>query len=244
MAEGGSLVIEIQNVEFGAEHRPAPANIKSGKYVLLSVSDNGEGMTPDVLKHVFEPFFTTKEVGKGSGLGLSMVYGFARQSGGHVAIESEAGNGTAVRLYLARSVRAGMPAAEESGLDKIPTASGETILIVEDDPEVRILAVNVLSGLGYQVVEAPDAKSALAVLRHSGTVDLLLSDIVLPGELNGADLAAEVRDRLPGIKVVFMSGYTESALDANKSSEHGFHFIQKPFGKPILAKTIRTALDA
>ena len=244
MPEGGSLAFDIENVEIGDEHSPPPADTKPGKYVVLSVSDSGIGMPEDVLKHVFEPFYTTKEVGKGSGLGLSMVYGFARQSGGHVHIESDEGVGTCVRLYLPRNVGAGAPLSKDRSLDEITLATGETILVVEDNPDVRTLAVALLSEAGYQTVEAPDAEAATAVLRHSGKIDLLLTGMVLPGGMNGAGLATRIRAELPDIKIVFMSGHTESAFEKERMSELDFHFIQKPFGKPILLNTIRKALGS
>ncbi|MBT5038932.1 MAG: PAS domain S-box protein [Rhodospirillaceae bacterium] len=244
MPEGGSLAFDIENVEFGDEHSPAPADTKQGKYVVLSVSDSGLGMPEDVLKHVFEPFYTTKEVGKGSGLGLSMVYGFARQSGGHADIESDEGAGTCVRLYLPRAVATDAPSVDDKSVGDMALATGETILVVEDNPDVRTLAVALLSKADYQVVEAPDAEAALAVLRHSGRIDLLLSDVVLPGGMNGASLAVKMRAERPGIKIVLMSGHAESAFENERMSRLDFHFIQKPFGKPVLLNTIRKALGA
>jgi len=242
MPGGGSLAFDIENVEFGGEHSPPPADTTPGKYVVLSVSDSGIGMPEGVLKHVFEPFYTTKEVGKGSGLGLSMVYGFARQSGGHADIESDEGVGTRVRLYLPHAIATDASSSEDKPADEIALATGETILVVEDNPDVRTLAVAQLSKAGYQTVEAPDAEAAMAVLRHSGEIDLLLSDVVLPGGMNGASLAMKMRAELPGIKIVFMSGHTESAFENERISSLGFHFIQKPFGKPVLLNTIRRAL--
>ncbi len=243
MADGGTLAISVENSQLDDADAAAETDAKAGEYVMLSVCDTGAGIARENLDRVFEPFFSTKEVGKGSGLGLSMVYGFARQSRGHVNIESEEGEGTKVRLFLPRAMRTDEQAAPAPPVDGIPAARGETILIVEDDPDVRTLAAALLSKLGYQIIEAPDAKAALALLRRSGSVDLLLSDIALPGELNGTDLAIEVRAAAPGIKIVLMSGLAQSDVDGEKAAEHGFHFIQKPFGKPVLANTIRKALD-
>ncbi len=243
MPGGGRLTIETENIELDGEFDNFPADVASGDYVMLTVSDNGEGIPKDVLAHVFEPFYTTKGVGKGSGLGLSMVYGFAQQSGGHATINSEQGLGTAVKIYLPRAARKAAPAPPEQPSVSEREAKGETILVVEDDPDVRTLAVALLSKLGYGIVEAEDAKSALALLPESGRIDLLLSDIVLPGKMNGVELAVEVRALQPQVKMVFMSGYTQRAFDAEGIDGLDYIYIQKPFGKPVLAKAIREALD-
>ena len=243
MPGGGRLTIETANIAPNGENANLPANVASGDYVVLTVSDSGEGIPKDVLAHVFEPFYTTKGVGKGSGLGLSMVYGFAQQSGGHATIVSEAGLGTAVKIYLPRARIKAAPALPVDSPVTVPAATGETILVVEDDPDVRALAVALLSKLGYEIIEAPDAKSALALLLESGEIDLLLSDIVLPGKMNGVELAVEVRALQPQVKMVFMSGYTQRAFDAEGVDGLEYIYIQKPFGKPVLAKAIRDALD-
>jgi PAS domain S-box-containing protein len=243
MPGGGRLTIESENIELGGEYANLPAGVASGDYVVLTVSDSGEGIPKDVLAHVFEPFYTTKGVGKGSGLGLSMVYGFAQQSGGHATIYSEEGLGAAVKIYLPRATSEAAPALSVQSSVAVPQAKGETILVVEDDPDVRTLAVALLSKLGYEIVEAADAKSALALLPESEKIDLLLSDIVLPGKMNGVELAVEVRALQPQVKMVFMSGYTQRAFDAEGVDGLDYIYIQKPFGKPVLAKAIRDALD-
>ena len=243
MPEGGKLTIETANVRLDDEYAAAQAEVIPGNYVVLAVSDTGAGMPPQVLKHVFEPFFTTKEVGKGTGLGLSMVYGFVKQSGGHVTIYSEPGKGTTVRIYLPRTrrVEAYIPPAEHAATDY--RARDETILIVEDDPEVRSLAVMLLRELGYEVLDAGQGAAALAHLAENPRINLLLTDMVLPGEFSGATLAEEVRRRYPWIKVVYMSGYTEKAASRGGQLGSGEILLQKPFRRLELARTLRQALD-
>jgi PAS domain S-box-containing protein len=250
MPNGGTLSIEIENAELIDEEAAVQAGVTSGNYVVLTVSDNGVGIPRESLARVFEPFYTTKGAGKGSGLGLSMVYGFAQQSGGYASIESETDHGTAVRIYLPRSRREVEPAPDVATSPSVkssvpvPEASGETILVVEDDTYVRKLSVTILSKLGYAIIEAPDAKVALKLLQDTGEVDLLLSDIVLPGKINGVELAVKMRALQPQIKVVFMSGYTQRAFDAEEVADLDYVYIQKPFGKPVLARAIRDALDS
>jgi CheY-like chemotaxis protein len=198
-------------------------------------------MPPDVLKRVFEPFFTTKEVGKGSGLGLSMVYGFVRQSGGYVKIYSEEGHGTTVRLYLPRAERRGEDVRAKDA--RAPLGGHETVLVVEDDPMVRDLAVATIGKLGYAVAVASNGKDALALLDSARRIDLMFSDLVMPGGLNGAELAAEAVRRRPGIKVLLTSGYTERTMGKPGGHELGFPLISKPYRASDLAARIRTILD-
>jgi signal transduction histidine kinase/ActR/RegA family two-component response regulator len=242
MPSGGKLIIETTNVEFDAEYAATNLEVSPGDYVLLAVSDTGTGMAPEVLEHAFEPFFTTKDVGEGSGLGLSMVYGFAKQSGGHVTIYSEQGRGTTVKLYLPQAE----PSAERDGeaLDRrAPQGRGERILVLEDDPDVRGLAVSLLEALGYWVLEAQDGAEALAVLEQAGRIDLLLSDVVLPGGMSGPDLATQARRLDPSLKVLFMSGYREKAAHRNGSLGVVGEVLTKPFRKHDLAARVRAALD-
>jgi CheY-like chemotaxis protein len=214
-----------------------------GQYVMLAVSDTGTGMPPEVIARAFEPFYTTKGVGEGTGLGLSMVYGFAKQSGGHVAIYSEVGNGTTVKVYLPRWQ--GSTAAEGHGDERdMPVANSETVLVVEDDADMRLVAVTMLRSLGYIVFDAPNGSKALAALAEHPDVALLLSDVVLAGSMNGRRLAEEARRTHPNLKVLFMSGYTEDAIVHHGRLEQGVHFIQKPFRKHDLAVKVREALDA
>ncbi len=244
MPEGGRLTIETANLTLGEEVSADQADIEPGDYVMLGVSDSGTGIPPEALKHVFEPFFTSKEVGKGSGLGLSMVYGFAKQSGGNATIYSEAGKGTTVKIYLPRSTAKDNASDSSDDAGNIPTAQGERILVVEDNPDVRILAVALLSDLGYEIIEAGSAQAGLDAMTHAAGIDLLLTDVVLPGALNGPELAAEARRRNPAIKVIFMTGYAEDAFSNRDDSDSQMNLIQKPFGKADLANVIRRVFDS
>ena len=202
MPGGGRLTVETANISVDDEYAAAQAELEPGEYVMLGVSDSGSGISGATLKHVFEPFFTTKDVGRGSGLGLSMVYGFAKQSGGNVTIYSEPGQGTSVKLYLPRASGENEDAGLSRAAPDVPAAQGERILVVEDDADVRTLAVALLSGLGYEIAEAGSAEAGLEVMQHLPPIDLLLSDVVLPGAMNGSDLADEVRNLSPTTKIV------------------------------------------
>jgi prevent-host-death family protein len=241
MPGGGRLVIETDNASLDEAYLAGHPGAVAGDYVMLAVTDTGSGMTSEVLAHAFEPFFTTKEVGEGSGLGLSMVYGFAKQSGGYVTLHSEAGRGTTVKLYLPRSDLSTQSAGEAATHD-VPLARGETVLLVEDDADVRELAANLLDVLGYRVLEAPDASIALKILEGGAEADLILSDIVLPGGMSGVDLAKEVRRENPGVKFLFMSGYAEKALPLVGLT--GEELLSKPFRKHELAQKLRAALES
>jgi CheY-like chemotaxis protein len=199
-------------------------------------------MSPEVAARVFEPFFTTKEVGKGSGLGLSMVYGFVRQSGGHVNIYSEEGRGTAVRIYLPRAEAKGERAPDQAA-GPLPRGT-ETVLVVEDDPLVRELAVGMIRRLNYEVVVATDGPSALAVLDGDRQIDLMFSDIVMPGGMSGPDLAAQARKRRPDLKVLFTSGYSEHTISRPGKPTLDFPLLAKPYRVSDLANRIREILDS
>jgi len=214
MAGAGNLVIETTNAVLDESYAATRTDVVAGDYVLLTVTDTGDGMSPEVLKRAFEPFFTTKDIGKGSGLGLSMIFGFAKQSGGHVAIYSEEGKGTTVKLYLPQT-GAKAKHMEVSAREDVPRGRGETVLVVEDDGDVRELAVLLLEELGYEVIEARDGKSGLAVLEEVPGIDLLLADMVLAGGMSGRDLANEATRQNGGLKVLFMSGYAENAAQLN-----------------------------
>jgi PAS domain S-box-containing protein len=240
MPGGGKLTIETDNVEIGSE-RADVLDIEPGAYVMLSAKDTGYGISSDLLDHVFEPFFTTKEVGKGSGLGLSMIYGFVRQSGGTVTIESEAGVGTAVTLYLPRATEGAVRGMESLSQIEVMRGKGERILVVEDDPDVRDQAVNLLLTLGHRAYPAESGQAALNLLSEGPPFDLLLSDVVLP-DLNGPALAEAVRHRDPEIVVVFMTGYARGAFEHHAEEGKVTRLLNKPFSKAELSRTIYDAL--
>jgi len=241
MPDGGRLTIETQNARIDTEYA-ATHDLPAGQYVMLAVSDTGTGMPAEVIARAFEPFYTTKDVGQGTGLGLSMVYGFAKQSGGHVAIYSEVGSGTTVKIYLPRwkGQEAG---ATPHASRAVPAAASETVLVVEDDADMRLIAVTMMRSLGYTVIEAPDGGRALKALAEHPAVALLLTDVVLAGAMNGRRLAEEARQVTPQLKVLFMSGYTEDAIVHHGRLDQGVNFIQKPFRKHDLAIKAREALD-
>jgi CheY-like chemotaxis protein len=215
--------------------------VPPGAYVMITVSDTGSGMAPIIQERAFEPFFTTKEVGRGTGLGLSMVYGFVKQSDGHIQIDSREGHGTTVKIYLPRG--SGTAAAAESEPETAPRGAGESILVVEDDALVRNYVVAQLDSLGYRPVSAADAAEGLQTAAAKG-FDLLFTDIIMPGGRNGLQLAKKVRRLQPGIRVLFTSGYAESVLVHSGELDPGALLLSKPYGKLELARTIRAALDA
>ncbi len=241
MPEGGRLTIETENTSLGVG-LAAQMDLPPGNYVCISVSDSGTGMPPDVLAQAFDPFFTTKPTGAGTGLGLSMIYGFARQSEGYAKIYSEIGHGTTVKVYLPRFEGAHPTAKAESLDDGASTCDGETILVVEDEAVVRSLVVEVLRTLGYSALEAADGPSGLTILQSSQRIDLLITDIGLPG-LNGRQLADSARARRAGLKVLFMTGYTENAAAANGYLEPGVELITKPFAIDALTTRIRKMIE-
>ncbi len=242
MPRGGRLRIVADNVELGDSYVRQHPEARRGRYVGITITDTGQGMTEAVRAHAFEPFFTTKEVGKGSGLGLSMVYGFVKQSGGHVQLESAPGRGTTVTLYLPEAAD---QAAVNGGVTAFPVVRGrdETVLVVEDNHDVRQLAVSMLEGLGYKVLEAADGPAALSLLDAAQGVELLLTDVMLPGGMSGPDIAREARRRRPGLKLAHMSGYAGSG-GGNIVLDPEVTFIGKPFTRAAFARGIRTALDA
>jgi signal transduction histidine kinase len=242
MPDGGKLTIETSNAYLDDEYCRHHDGVSPGQFVLIAVSDSGVGMPPEAIERAFEPFFTTKEPGKGTGLGLSQVYGFMKQSGGHVKIYSERGEGTTIKLYLPRHYGEEKIAAveEPAGSDR---GRGETILIVEDDEGVRQYASEILRDLNYQVIEAKDAASALRLLEADKPFDLMLTDVVLPGK-NGRELADEVARRRPEVKVVFMTGYSRNAIVHQGRLDPGTELISKPLIEATVARKIRQVLDA
>lgn len=239
MPAGGTLRILGRNVV--AQRGPAP-ELPPGPYVKLSFADQGSGISPAILERIFDPFFTTKEVGRGSGLGLSMVYGFAKQSRGHVKIYSEVGHGTTVKLFLPRSRDKSSPLATREPAASAPMGNRELLLVVEDDPALRALVVQLLHRLGYRTVAAGDAAGALRLLAAETGVALLLADMVLPGGKNGAELSREAQALKPGLPVLFMSGYTENAVIHNGRLDPGVRLLEKPFTTSKLAQAVRQAL--
>lgn len=236
----GRLTVEACNAAIDDAYARRTADATPGQYVMLAVTDTGAGMSPEIRDQVFEPFFTTKPEGQGTGLGLSMVYGFVRQSGGHVNIYSEVGVGTTVRLYLPR---ADEPEDLEIEVDTGPVGGGsETVLVVEDDEDVRATVVEMLAGLGYRVLKARDATSALAIVESGVPIDLLFSDVVMPGPLRSTEMARKVRERLPGITVLFTSGYTDNAVLRGGRLDAGIELLSKPYTQEALARKVRQML--
>jgi PAS domain S-box-containing protein len=239
MPGGGKLLLETRNVVLDEAYAEGNPGVRPGPYVMLAVSDTGTGMSAAVRDMVFEPFFTTKEVGKGSGLGLSMVYGFVKQSGGHVRIYSEEGHGTTIRLYLppARG-RIGAAASASAPIK----GGAETILVVEDDTLVRNFVTVQLHSLGYKAVAAADGPSALALVDNGQPFDLLFTDVIMPGGMTGRQLAHEVEKRRPGTRVLYTSGYTDNAIAYHGRLDEGVLLLTKPYRKPQLAEMVRKAL--
>jgi PAS domain S-box-containing protein len=241
MPDGGKLTIETSNVQLDEDYAASNAEVAPGDYVMMAVTDTGTGMPPDVLAHVFEPFFTTKEVGKGTGLGLAMIYGFAKQSGGHAKIYSEVGHGTTVKLYLPRLTNESK--SEPAAVATSREGGGETILVVEDNPEVRRLVLRQLRDMGYQVIEAGNGPQALQILDDGVPIDLLFTDVVMPGGMTGRQLAEAAKARRPNLKTLFTSGYTEDSILRLGKLDPGVRLLSKPYRKRELAARIREALD-
>ncbi|MBY4593302.1 MULTISPECIES: ATP-binding protein [Rhizobium] len=243
MPDGGKLTIETFNAHLDEAYASSHAEVIPGQYTAISVSDTGTGMDTETLSHVFEPFFTTKDQGKGTGLGLSQVYGFVKQSKGHVKIYSEVGEGTTVKIYLPRlfSDGAGEEVAEAPAIPE--AAAGEVILVVEDDPDVRAYSVESLRELGYHVLEAKDGPAALQALSSYGNVDLIFSDVVLPSGMSGADVVAKARETNPTQKALFTTGYSRNAIVHHGRLDKGVHLLPKPFSFEDLAVRVRDVLD-
>jgi signal transduction histidine kinase/CheY-like chemotaxis protein len=242
MPSGGLLTIEAGNVPIDRVYAAVAGLDRTGDFIMLSVADTGHGMTRDVLAKAFDPFFTTKQVGKGTGLGLSMVYGFAKQSGGHVMIDSEPGQGSIVRLYLPRTSE--VESVPDVEADRAAARGSETIMLVEDNELVRAHTDAMLRGLGYAVIAAGDGPSALGLLQQGARPDLLLTDVVLPGGMSGRDLADAAVRAVPGLRVLFTSGYPGNVLLENGRMGPGVELIGKPFRRAQLAARIRAQLAA
>ncbi len=239
MANGGELRIETANVEL--QDTGIPDGPAAGQYVMISISDTGHGIAAEDLNKVFEPFYTTKEVGKGTGLGLSMVYGFVKQSNGHITIQSEKGRGTTILVCIPRADAEVAPATK-APVSESAEQGHETILIVEDDPLVRSYVLAQIGHLGYRTLSASNAHDALAILRRPESIDLLFTDVIMPGSINGRELATEALKLRPGLKVLFTSGYTEHAIDHDGRLDQGVQLLKKPYRRSELASMLRIAL--
>ncbi len=243
MPEGGKLTLETKNVTLDEDYVRLNADARPGNYLMIAVSDTGHGIPATLIDKVFDPFFTTKQDGKGSGLGLSMVYGFVKQSNGHIKIYSEEGHGTTVKLYL--PCASGLPEAPSAPGGQLPVARGdETILIVEDDTLVRDYVVTQVRRLGYHTLSASNAAEGLALIDGSDRIDLLFTDVIMPGGMNGRQLAIEAVKRRPGLKVLYTSGYTENAIVHHGRLDADVLLLAKPYVSADLARMIRTALAA
>jgi signal transduction histidine kinase/ActR/RegA family two-component response regulator len=241
MAEGGRITLEADNLTITADDSGQHGDLAPGDYVMVAVTDTGIGMDRATLDRAFEPFFTTKELGRGSGLGLSMVYGFVKQSKGHVQLYSEPGRGTVVRLYLPRALTAGEISApiETTGA---PPRGSERILLVEDDESVRIFVTDLLQDLGYDVIATAGAREALAIAAVRDDIDIVFTDVVMPGDMNGMQLAAAIRTRMPSLPILFTSGYSEKAVQLE--GDQAVHFIAKPYRRHELATKLRQTLGS
>jgi CheY-like chemotaxis protein len=241
MPGGGCLTIEAANVALDKAYADSHADVTPGDYVLITVTDDGAGISPKNLQKVFEPFFTTKEFGEGTGLGLSMVYGFIKQSRGHIAIYSELGHGTSVKMYLPRAGDApgedGAPASAREAIE-----GSETILVVEDDELVRANVVRQLTSLGYRVLMSANGLEALELIRTGEPIDLLFTDVVMPAGLNGPGLARAAREILPSLRVLYTSGYTENAIVHQGRLDAGIQLLSKPYVLADLALKVRAVL--
>ena len=243
MPEGGKLTIETAN-KWIDERAARRHDLPIGQYVSICVTDTGVGMTPEVIAKAFDPFFTTKPIGEGTGLGLSMIYGFARQSGGQVRIYSEVGEGTTMCIYLPRHAEHAAPEEDvelPSNLDAV--GEGEVVLVIDDDPTIRMLVAEVLGDLSYAVIEAVDGPAGLKVLESNAKIDLLITDVGLPGGMNGRQVADAARVGRPALKVLFITGYAENAVIGKGRLESGMFVITKPFQLDALARRIREIIE-
>ena len=236
----GCLTIEARNVVLDADYAAAHEGVTSGEYVMVAVTDTGAGMSVEVREQAFEPFFTTKPEGRGTGLGLSMVYGFVRQSGGHIDIESEVGRGSTIRLYLPRSMKPEEALGEADSATV--TGGSEIILVAEDDDSVRETVVAMLSDLGYRVLKAKDAQSALSIIESGMPIDLLFTDVIMPGAMRSTELARKARERMPNLVVLFTSGYTEDAFANSARLGESVELLSKPYSREALARKLRHML--
>jgi len=245
MPGGGKLTVETANTFLDETYAAAHEEVRVGQYVVIAVADNGVGMPPEIVRKAFDPFFTTKDVGQGTGLGLSQVYGFVKQSGGHVKIYSELGQGTTVKIYLPRLATASARADQQPAAAEPPRGSkNEMVLVVEDEADVRGFTVDMLRELGYGVMEAEDAHAALRLLETTPAVRLLFTDVGLPGGLNGRQLADAARRLRPDLRVLYTTGYARNAIVHHGKLDPGVELIAKPFTYTALAAKIRSLFDS
>ncbi|REE24036.1 PAS domain S-box-containing protein [Paraburkholderia sp. BL27I4N3] len=240
MPDGGKLTLELANATLDDEYVSALTDVSAGQYVMLAVTDTGTGMSREVIERAFDPFFSTKPEGRGTGLGLSMAYGFVKQSGGHIRLYSELGEGTTVRIYLPRSSGTAVETRRSTG--GVLKHGSETILVVEDDLKVQTTVVELLSGLGYAVLKANDAEQALSVVASGVHIDLLFTDVVMPGALRSPEMARRAVQMLPGLKVLFTSGYTQNAIVHGGRLDPGVELLSKPYSRQQLASKVRQVL--
>jgi signal transduction histidine kinase/CheY-like chemotaxis protein len=238
MPQGGKLVIETRNILLDADHADYQSELQPGQYVQFSISDTGAGMEASVRDRVFEPFFTTKEKGRGTGLGLAMVYGFVKQSGGHVTIYSEPRHGTTINLYFPRSDAPATP-GDSTPNGGVAAPTREAILVVEDDSRVRQLTIKRLKLIGYRVLEAADGPTALEIVKRGEPVDLVFADLIMPGGLSGRDVAIQARDIRPGIKILLTSGYAEELVRGDDPQRDNFKVLRKPYQQADLVAALR-----
>ncbi|HUW81044.1 MAG TPA: response regulator, partial [Acidocella sp.] len=243
MPAGGSLIIKTENQTLDGP-RAKTLELSAGQYVSLSVIDDGTGMTPDVLQRAFDPFFTTKPVGQRTGLGLSMICGFVRQSGGRVRIDSAPGRGTSVCLYLPRHDGIGEAGNAHANPQESLHGMGETVLVVDGDPSVRLLITDLLAKLGYAALQAEDGPAGLKILQSGQRIDLLITDVGLPNGMNGRQLAEAARARRPALKILFITGYADKTLMRQIILPPGMHVLPKPFAMAELATRIQKLLAA
>jgi CheY-like chemotaxis protein len=242
MPSGGRLTIESAQVPLDESYARAHPGVEPGDYVMIAVSDNGQGMDAETRRRIFEPFFTTKDVGKGTGLGLATVYGMVKQTGGDIWVYSEPGHGTTFKLYFPRVAEQAADESPDPAL--LPETRGETILVVEDEEPVRNLTVTMLQHMGYRVLKAAGGDEALAASdRFAGEISLLLTDVVMP-KMSGRKLASEMRLRRPSVRVLYLSGYTENTVVHHGVLDSGVEFLAKPFSREMLALKIREVLAA
>jgi CheY-like chemotaxis protein len=245
MPGGGKLTIETANAALDDAYAATHPDVKAGQYVMIAVTDTGSGMSPDVIARAIDPFFTTKPAGQGTGLGLSQVHGFIKQSGGHVAIYSEPGHGTTIKLYLPRHFGPSELVARRrvQAADVAVSSSNETLLVVEDDAEVRKLAIDMLGELGYTTIESENAVQALATIDAHPEIALMITDVVMPG-MNGRLLANEARVRRPGLPVLFTTGYTRNAIVHHGVLDPDVHVLIKPYTFEALAAKVQELLSS